>query len=224
MSRTLTSDQAARVYDRIGAIQDSQAFYEDAALDALVDAAAFADAHAVVELGVGTGRLAARLLGGVLPADATFVGLDVSATMLRLSRSRLENFGDRASVAMSDASEGLPIPDASCDRLVSTYVLDLLSDGAITAVLDEAHRVLEPGGRLCLVSLTEPAGALSSAVIGIWRALYRMSPSIVGGCRPILLAPRLSPERWSLVRREVVVSWGVPSEVVVARRRTATGT
>jgi ubiquinone/menaquinone biosynthesis C-methylase UbiE len=48
---------------------------------------------------------------------------------------------------------GFPIPDSSVDRVISTYVLDLLADTDIRAFLREAHRAQTVGGNLCLVSL-----------------------------------------------------------------------
>ena len=40
--------------------------------------------------------------------------------------------------------------------VVSTYVLDILSDADIASMLRESHRLLRPGGVLCLTGLTFP--------------------------------------------------------------------
>lgn len=45
-------------------------------------------------------------------------------------------------------------PDGSVDRIVSTYVLGLLSREQIDLFLREAFRVLVADGLLCLVSLS----------------------------------------------------------------------
>lgn len=108
----LTRDEARRFYDRFGARQDSQAFYEDRALDALIRAGDFENARSVVEFGCGTGRLAARLLGELLPPSTTYVGFDLSATMVSLARERLRELGERVRVEPSDGSAGLPLPEA----------------------------------------------------------------------------------------------------------------
>lgn len=63
----LTRSQARRFYDHFGAKQDSQAFYEDAALDDLMRHADCAQAQSVFEFGCGTGRFAAQLLTKHLP-------------------------------------------------------------------------------------------------------------------------------------------------------------
>lgn len=58
----LTAEQARRVYDRIGRVQDTQSFYEDAVTQRLAKLGAFERAGSVFELGCGTGRYADLLL------------------------------------------------------------------------------------------------------------------------------------------------------------------
>lgn len=215
----LSRDEARRFYDRFGTKQDSQAFYEDRALDALVRAGDFENAQRVVEFGCGTGRFAARLFGELLPATATYVGFDLSATMVSLAREHLRELGERARVEPSDGSAELPLPAGDCDRFVSTYVLDLLSEGEIQQVLAEAHRLLVPGGLLCVTGLTTGVGPLSRVLIAAWRAVHRLKPSLVGGCRPVEVVPLLPEADWEVAHSAKVVAWGIPSEVLVARRR-----
>ena len=216
----LTRREARRFYDRFGARQDSQAFYEDRALDELIRAADFASARRVVEFGCGTGRFAAGLLGDLLPASASYVGYDLSSTMVELARERLQSFGDRARVEPSDGSAELPLPDGACDRFVSNYVLDLLPEAEIRKVLAEAHRLLEPGGRICLTGLTTGAGPLSRMVMTVWRAIHRLRPSLVGGCRPIEVLRLLPATEWEVEHHTKVVAWGVPSEGLGGRSAT----
>jgi len=212
----LTRAQARRVYDRIGALQDTQAFYERRALRLLLRHADFAAARAVFEFGCGTGRFARRLLADRLPADATYRATDLSPKMVGLARRRLEPFMARASVALSEGGAPSGEPAASCDRFVSNYVLDLLPEAEIRAVLGCARRMLRPGGLLCLVSLTTGVGRASRAIARGWTWLQARWPAAVGGCRPIDLAPQLHRGGWTIRFQRKVVSFGVPSEVVVA--------
>jgi hypothetical protein len=99
---------------------------------------------------------------------------------------------------------------------VSTYVLDLLSETDARQALSEAHRVLIPSGRLCLVSLTYGVTFPSRIVSALWQQLFRLRATIVGGCRPIRLAPLLDHRGWLLMHRNVMTPFGVPSEVLVA--------
>lgn len=217
MTRLFSHAQAARYYDLLGAGLDTQAFYETAALHDLVAHLQLARCQSVVEFGIGTGRLAEELLRAHIPADAIYVGLDVSATMVRLAKSRLRPFAVRAEVRQSDGTPRIDAQDGTFDRFISTYVFDLLSDDDIRAVLREARRVLTPDGLIGLVSLTDGSSPLSRFVSTTWRRLHRISPLLVGGCRPIALHGFLSNMEWRIEYQSIVVRFGVPSEVVVAR-------
>lgn len=216
--KTLSREEARRVYDRIGRRQDSQAFYEDRAADLIVQHGRFAAARRVFEFGCGTGRLALRLLSDHLPASARYHAVDLSPTMVGLAEERLAPFADRSRVSLTDG--GPPVDERSeyYDRFVSTYVLDLLCGEDITAVLREAHRILEPGGLVCLSSLSTGSGVTSRAVARIWSAIHRRNPAIVGGCRPLELVSRLSSSRWKLVYHGRIAPFAIPSEVLVAER------
>ncbi len=217
------SRAAARAYyDWFGKKQDSQRFYEDPALDRLVAHADFEHAERIFELGCGTGRFAARLFSAHLPSSASYVGVDISSTMTRLASERLAPVGSRAEVAQTDGSPQIPLPDGSVDRVVSAFVFDLLSDSDIQQAIREAQRVLRPGGKLCLVSLCEGVTRLSRLFVGLWTILYRVHAPLVGGCRPIHLESYLDRSRWKVEHRHVVVSFGVPMEVIIAGKVEST--
>lgn len=218
MGRTLSHDEARRFYDRFGARQDAQAFYERPALERLVAELALGEARAVVEFGCGTGRLAAELLGGPLPPTARYLGLDLSATMVGLARARVARFGARAEIQQTGGEPRIDAPDGAFDRFLSTYVLDLLPETEIRSLLAEAHRVLVPGGRLGVAGLTHGEHGLPRAVSFLWERIHRLRPALVGGCRPLSLAPLLSAAGFRLRHRSIVAPWAVASEVVVAER------
>jgi ubiquinone/menaquinone biosynthesis C-methylase UbiE len=212
--RVLSHEEARSFYDRFGAKQDLQRFYEDPAIEVLLRHAGFDSATAVVELGCGTGRLAERLLRTALPPDARYAGFDISETMVGLARSRVEPWKERARVERTGGALDLPVPDASCDRFLSTYVLDLLGEDEIRIALRGARRALVPGGRLCLASLTFGETFPSRMVCRLWTALHSLSPGLVGGCRPLRLEAFTSD--WTVLHREVVCTFGICTEVLVA--------
>ncbi len=202
-------------YDRFGSRQDRQAFYEDRAVDDLLAHAAISLAYHVVEFGCGTGRLAERLLRDA--PTARYTGCDVSSTMVGLAAARLAGFGARATVRLQpEGSVALSVPARGADRIVSTYVLDLLPEAQIQEFLDEARRVLEPAGRLCLVGIAPGFTLISRLVMSGWTALWHAAPGVVGGCRPISVAGFVRAAGWVPEHVGRVVSWGVASEVVVA--------
>jgi ubiquinone/menaquinone biosynthesis C-methylase UbiE len=214
---TLSRSEVRSFYDRFGEKQDTQSFYENPALDDLIGHAAFPEAEKVFEFGCGTGRFAARLLSEHLPVSATYLGCDLSPTMVRLTKNRLAIHEGRGRVLQSDGTMHFPIADSSVDRVVSTYVLDLLSESDIREFLHESSRVMKVGGKLCLVSLTKGTTFLSMLVSGIWAAIFRWRPVLVGGCRPIRLEEYIDSGSWEMEYRQVVIAFGVPSEVLIAR-------
>ncbi|MGB8224189.1 MAG: class I SAM-dependent methyltransferase, partial [Polyangiales bacterium] len=214
-TRVLSHDEARAFYDGFGRKQDLQRIYEDPAVDVLLRHADFETARAVVELGCGTGRLAARLLRERLPTDATYVGFDISQTMVELARSRVEPWAARANVQLTAGSPTLPVSDGACDRFLSTYVLDLLGEDELRGTLSEARRLLAPGGLLCLASLTFGETIRSRLATGVWTAIHTVSPRLVGGCRPLRLGAYTGSD-WRILHREVVCAFGICTEVLIA--------
>lgn len=208
---------AKRFYDRLGRLQDTQV-YERTALKRLMGTSDFEQASAVLELGCGTGRLAAQLLGRYLPGDAHYVGVDISSTMVGIAARRLAHWGNRATVIQVDGTECLPFADGSFDRFLATYVLDLLPHAAIANVLHEADRLLTSDGRLCVITATEGRGPIAHLLSAAWMRLYKVNPGLVGGCRSLQRRSWLDECAWSVEYEEVVTSWGIGSQIVVARR------
>ena len=98
-------------------------------------------------------------------------------------------------------------------------MLDLLPAPDLPDLLHDFRHVLVPGGRLVLVTLTEGVDRPSRALMALWKRIYAISPEGCGGCRPLQLAGLVEQAGLRLARREVVVQWGVPSEIIVADNR-----
>ncbi|MCB0940589.1 MAG: class I SAM-dependent methyltransferase [Mycobacterium sp.] len=208
----LSAAQARAVYDRIGRVQDWQ-FYEDRAIARLVADCVPQNAHVIFEFGCGTGRLAANMLR-LLPPTARYLGVDVSPVMVGLATDRLAPWGDRAQVRLVDGSMPLPAASNSADRIVCTYVFDLLDSTDVVVVLDEFERILTDDGRLCLVSLRPGITRFERLISGLWTMVWRHAPQLLGGCRPVRLDQMLA-RGWTTCSEHVVHSWGLVSEVIV---------
>jgi len=212
------SHAEARVfYDRFGSKQDLQRFYERGAVFDLIRHMDLGSVRSVLEFGGGTGWFAEYLLAHELPADARYLGVDISETMVKLARTRLERFGPRASVLLTEGEMQLNVEAESFDRFLSTYVTDLLSEEDIKSLIAEAHRVLTPNGLLGLVGLGKGFTFLTRAVEKIWSVAHRIRPALVGGCRPISLETFVKGP-WNIRQLRTVGAFGVPSEVLVAEK------
>lgn len=98
----------------------------------------------VLELGVGTGRIALP----VAAAGCEVYGVDVSAHMLSWLARRVESDGlDRIHLARGDITR-LPFRDGQFDAAMAVHVLHLVADWA--DVLGQVSRLVRPGGMLLL--------------------------------------------------------------------------
>jgi len=215
----LTPDLAKSFYDKFGAKQDKQAFYEDKALKRLVDHGRFDTAKSVIEFGCGTGRFAELLFRSRFPAGVAYTGTDISTTMLGLSKKRLAPFSSRVTLVSPQDKPLDNYPDQDADRFISNYMLDLLSDEDIQNTLAHAHRILTNDGLLCVTTITDGKGPLTRVVSFLWNVVFKLNPSWVGGCRPISIVNRLDHLQWNIVYYHVGSQFGISSEVLVASPR-----
>jgi ubiquinone/menaquinone biosynthesis C-methylase UbiE len=81
-----------------------------------------------------------------IPAEVSYIGVDLSPAMLRRARERATRRGlARAEFIEADAA-AIPLPAGFADLLFSFWGLHCFPDPA--AALLEAARILKPGGRL----------------------------------------------------------------------------
>lgn len=101
----------------------------------------------VVDIGTGTGMVAAE--AAKIVGDPTLVfGVDPSPKMVANARVP-------AGVQMMEGkAESIPFPDNHFDFLSMGYALRHISD--LRVAFSEFHRVLKPGGKICLLEITCP--------------------------------------------------------------------
>jgi ubiquinone/menaquinone biosynthesis C-methylase UbiE len=97
----------------------------------------------VLEIGIGTGRNL-----GYYPAGTRLVGIELSEAMLAIARDRAEQSHVDADIRLGDAQQ-LDLADQSFDTVVSTLTLCSIPDDR--RAVQEAFRVLRPGGRIVLM-------------------------------------------------------------------------
>ncbi|AMW17998.1 methyltransferase [Mycobacteroides chelonae] len=134
----------------------------------------------VVELGPGLGRTARDI---VALRPRSYVGVDDTAAATQSVRDVVAPCGGRVIVADA-ASTGLP--DGSADVVVGEAMLTMQNDKAKRAIVDEAYRVLRPGGRYAIHELGLTPDSVDTATKDeIRRALAR---SIKVNARPLTVA------------------------------------
>jgi ubiquinone/menaquinone biosynthesis C-methylase UbiE len=138
--------------------------------------------------------------------------------MHELATQRLHAHAERVELRLGNALPQLLYGAASFDRFLAAYVLHLLSPDDITRTLEQAHRVLLPGGLLCLPSLTTGTARLSRLITRAWELLWSLKPELVGGCRPIVISDHLDQTAWTLRYHQTITTLAISSEVLIASR------
>lgn len=111
----------------------------------------------VLEIGCGPGVLLERVLAAGVAGAA---GLDHSADMLALcmARNQLAAADETLQLKLGDAAT-IPWPDETFTAAISANMFFFVYDPS--RVLSEMHRVLVPGGRLVIASMSGPLPAPS---------------------------------------------------------------
>jgi hypothetical protein len=74
---------------------------------------------------------------------------------------------------------------------------------------------------MALVSMRQGITPGSRLLVGAWQTLYRVSPMLCGGCRPVALAALVGRLDLQLEREASIVQLGFPSQVLILRRPAA---
>ena len=120
--------------------------------DAMMDWLAPRDGQKLLDVAGGTGDVAFRFLKRAPMAQATVC--DLTASMLEEGRTRAEaeRLADRLDWLVGDAM-ALPFEDNSFD--VYTISFGIRNVTRVQDALDEAYRVLKPGGRLMVLEFSQ---------------------------------------------------------------------
>lgn len=109
-----------------------------------------------IDVGVGTGLVAAQA-AAILGDPACVTGVDPSPGMI-------QNAQVPAGVKLVEGrAEQIPFPDNSFDFLSMGYALRHISD--LSTAFAEFHRVLKPGGKLCVLEITCPKSGLQKLLL-----------------------------------------------------------
>lgn len=203
-------NRLSRWYDMIAGSTEQK--YRDWGLEKLLAQ----PGERILEIGFGTGHCLVSLARSV-GASGRVIGLDISDGMLAIAKERLEQEGlnDRVDLHLGDAASLDFIPANSLDGVFMSFTLELFDNPEIPRVLQECHRILKPGGRLAVVSMTKtnPPGL----PVRIYEWFHEHMPNYAD-CRPIFARQALEGNGFKI--RDVSTSsmWGLPVEIVLGTK------
>ena len=172
----------------------------------------------VLEPGFGTGQVLVALAGEVGESGKVY-GIDISDGMVEATRKRLQKAGlsGRAELIRGDACD-MPYDDGFFDAVFMSFTLELFDDSDIPVVLSECMRVLKPGGRMCVASMSNQGkdGIMMRAYV--WS--HGKFPDFVD-CRPIFAGKAVEDAGFKVTSREIMSMWGLPVEIILGIKESA---
>jgi demethylmenaquinone methyltransferase/2-methoxy-6-polyprenyl-1,4-benzoquinol methylase len=155
---TLAPDSVRTMFDRIAPVYDLMNRVMTACLDVrwrrLAAEAAVRQGDRVLDAACGTGDLA---IADVKAGAVRVTGLDFSEGMLERARKKSALRKDALEWVQGDMLR-LPFADATFDAATVGFGVRNVED--LELGLRELRRVLRPGGRLAILEITQPRGAL----------------------------------------------------------------
>lgn len=113
----------------------------------LETAAEYVTGRTVAEIGIGTGNLAGKILEkGIFPGN--YIGIDQSVNMLKEARKKCPDIHLKIGTFLQ-----LPLPDHSCDTIVTSYALHHCNPQEKELACEEMDRVLSSHGRIVIADL-----------------------------------------------------------------------
>lgn len=201
-------DKLAPVYDIWGALAETNA------RNRALELANVSDGSAILEVAVGTGLTFSKLVKQNL--NGTNIGVDISTGMLEKAKARLKKVENTNYTLETGSAFKLNVESHSIDTLINNYMFDLIAFKDMPDILKEFKRVLKDDGRLILVNMTQGEAALSR----VYDLIYRLSPTLMGGCRGVKLTDELIASGFKVETREYIQQMLFPSEVILARPDT----
>jgi ubiquinone/menaquinone biosynthesis C-methylase UbiE len=147
----LSSGEVKAFFDRVASDWDTMriAYYDERVIERMATFAAVDESMTVLDVGTGTGFVAA----GLAPRVAHVIGVDAAPEMLGVARGNLDELGV-GNVELREADVArLPLDDDSVDAAFANMVLHHAEDPA--AMLAEMARVVRPGGAVAICDEVE---------------------------------------------------------------------
>ncbi len=213
-----TRDEARAFYNKIARVYD---FLSESTEEPMrkfgLDQLDVRDGERVLEIGFGTGTSLVEL-ARMVGSHGKVLGVDIADQMLDVARQKLREklLEDRVELICGDATT-LPYLSDSVDAIFTSFTLELFDTPEIPVVLAECKRVLRPGARLVVVSMSKEGE--NGAIVHMFEWTHKHFPNFLD-CRPIFVQRAVQAAGFQIESAERKTMW-VPVEIVLGRKGTS---
>lgn len=201
-------NKLSRFYDYLGGFFEKK--YKKLALMQLQ----VQEGENVLEIGFGTGKCLKQIAEQV-GETGRVCGIDISDGMLKVTHKRLRRAGliHRVELYREDAME-LPFDANTFDSVFMSFTLELFDTPEIPVILEQIQRVLRPGGKFGVVSLSRDYGRTIPVKIYEW--FHKRFPRYID-CRPIYVKQVLKSAGFYITNYRNEKLFGLPLAIVTAK-------
>lgn len=159
-------------------------FHEETLKTTLINQAHIQSGQDVLDMGCGTGTL--TLMIKQTQPNAAVYGLDIDFQVLDIARKKTEQTGIRIDLQQGTAT-CLPYPNERFDHVFASLLLHHLTRQDKQQALQEAFRVLKPGGVLHVGDFGKPRDSVMGLISWVVRWFEEVHDNILG-LLPIFMA------------------------------------
>jgi len=185
---------------------------ESRAARKVIELADIQDGEHILEVAVGTGPVFAEIVKR--NSSGITNGLDLSPAMLARAERRMKGQSDQHYTLSIGSAYKIPFEANTFDLLINNFMIDLLPEPDFPKILSEFHRVLKPGGRIVLSTMTFGRRWYSR----FWDWLAKNFPSLLTNCRPVAMSPFLAAAGFESISSVYLSQNTFPSEVLKATK------
>lgn len=214
----ISRDQTRQNYDRLSRWYDLFAGSEKKFTESGLQLLDIKAGEHVLEIGSGTGNSLVTLAHQAGTAGLV-VGLELSAGMIEVAKTRINPFGhqpakrlERSAMMVQGDGTLLPFVCHSFEAVFLSFTMELFSQTDIPVLLAECRRVLQPDGRLGVVSLAKR----DVLACRLYEWGHQRWPAFLD-CRPIDVQKNLETGGFRIQASKVQTMWGLPVEIALGR-------
>lgn len=174
-----------------------------------------APGESLLEIGYGTGHSLLTLTESV-GESGNVTGIDSSQSMFKITIKKLNKrrLKTRVSLECENVLKSC-YSEKTFDGIFMSFTLETFTDESINLLMEKMKLWLKPGGRVCILCMSESSQRSFIYKIYLWS--HKTFPTLVD-CRPINPEKIILKSGFSIEKTELLKIYNLPVKIILAKR------